>query len=395
MPPPPSTPPAPPEPTPRSAEVWLDRLEQALLQADLAPETSSDATDWRRALQRLASSSGRAAPRTRDIAAALLALTVRLDAGTPRPTSAMLDLMLRSTEALRALQDASTHALPAEDLDDLLLELQAQTRGPRPAAAAGAAAPDEESVAFPAETGDEAPPWPVIDTLLAGLGPLAEALAELAEALHRPPAATDAAHREDDASGPHGADGRALGRPLGRAQTSLRALCAAAQALKATHAHRLPGVPDLQEVLVLRAGRNECLVPANAVVGCHPGTGAAIEGELDLAVWLAGTAPPTEVGAPTDASRMRVVVAHGSATSTWVVDEVMPPRIIAVQSLARHFRAVPGVAGTAVIGADRLLLVLDPATAGQDPVAAPSISAAAPAGSVPAGTESAAPAASR
>lgn len=364
MPPPPPALPVSAEPAHRLPGAWLDRLEQALLQADLASSPPDGETGWRRALQGLANPAGdAAATRARDLASALLALLNRLDADAPRPTSAMLDLMLRATEALRTLQDGDARALPAEDLDGLLFELQAQAPGPRPPPRAGSGAPGEVPAAAPAGAGDEEPPWHSIDTLLAGLGPLAEALAEMADALHRRPPAGSGVPAEHGAIGTLGA----IDRPLGRALASLRTLGAAAQALKAAHADRLPQVPDLQEVLALRAGRHECLVPASAVVGCHPGAGPAAAGELDLAGWLAGAPAPGPAGTPAEATRLRLVVAHGATTMIWWVDEVLPSRVVAVQPLARHFRAVPGVAGTAVIGPDRVLLVLDPATLGAAP----------------------------
>jgi chemotaxis protein histidine kinase CheA len=374
LPPPPALPVS-AEPVRRSQGVWLDRLEQALLQADLAPSPADGgASGWRRALQGLASAAdGAVAPRARDLASALLALLDRLDADAPRPTSAMLDLMLRATDALRTLQEGGEPVPPAEDLDGLLFELQAQTPVPRPALQAGSGAPGAVSSAALAGAGAAEPPWHSIDTLLAGLGPLAEALAEMADAVQQQP---PAGHGAADADGAAGLIG-ALSRPLGRAQASLRTLGAAAQALKLAHADRLPRTPDLQEVLALRAGGHECLVPASAVVGYQPGAGPAAADELDLAVWLAGAPARGHAGTPPDTARLRLVVAHGATTTIWWVDEVLPSRVVAVQPLARHFRAVPGVAGAAVVGPQRLLLVLDPATLGAPP-AEPASPGAAP-----------------
>lgn len=390
--PPPLALPASAEPVHRSQGAWLDRLEQALLQADLAASPADGgASGWRRALQGLASAAdGAAATRARDLASALLALLDRLDADAPRPTSAMLDLMLRATDALRTLQDGDARALPPEDLDGLLFELQAQAPGPRPPPRAGSGAPGEVPAAAPAGAGDEEPPWHSIDALLAGLGPLAEALAEMADAVQQQP---PAGHGAPGADGPAGLIG-ALGRPLGRAQASLRTLGAAAQALKLAHADRLPRTPDLREVLALRAGGHECLVPASAVVGYQPGAGPAAAGELDLAVWLAGVPARGHAGTPPATARLRLVVAHDATTTVWWVDEVLPSRVVAVQPLARHFRAVPGVAGAAVVGPQRLLLVLDPATLGAPPAehtAAYPASAAQPTspGALPAATMSA------
>jgi chemotaxis protein histidine kinase CheA len=351
MPPPPPALPATADSTRHSPGAWLDHLEQALLQADLALAQADSAADWRQALHGLAGDP--AATRHRDLAAALLALVGRLDTDASQPTSAMLDLMLRATEALRTLQDGGPRALPPEELDDLLFDLQAQASGFRAAPRAGPSVPGPGSAAAPAGAGVDEPPWSAIDALLAGLGPLAEALAELPEVLHSP------------------APARATGSPVGRVQQSLRSLSVVAQALKTAHASRLPNAPDLQEMLALRAGSHECLVPASAVVACSPGAGPATAGELDLAAWLAS--PPAQgPAAEPDAARLRLAVASGAATATWVIDEVLPPRIVAVQPLARHFRAVPGVSGTAVVGATRLLLVLDPATMGAAPTAAAS-----------------------
>ena len=360
LPPPPALPVS-AEPVHRSQGAWLDRLEQALLQADLAPSPADGgASGWRRALQGLASAAdGAAATRARDLASALLALLDRLDADAPRPTSAMLDLMLRATDALRTLQDGGEPVPPAEDLDGLLFELQAQTPAPRPALQTGSGAPGAvSSAALLAGMGAAEPLWHSIDTLLAGLGPLAEALAEMADAVQQQPPAGHGAAGADGAARLIGA----LSRPLGRAQASLRTLGATAQALKLAHADRLPSTPDLREVLALRAGDHECLVPASAVVGYQPGAGPAAAGELDLAVWLAGVPDRGRAGTPPDTARLRLVVAHGATTTIWWVDEVLPSRVVAVHPLARHFRAVPGVAGAAVVGPQRLLLVLDPAT---------------------------------
>lgn len=340
-----------------AAGGWLDRLEQGLLHADLTPSTADGQRSWRQALQDLAGPASTAAPpRVRDLASALLVLIDRLDADARRPTSAMLDLMLRATDALRALQDGGDRSLPATELDDLQFELQALGPGP------GLSTPRETRRTAPPPVlgadaepaGADEPRWGLVEALLAALGPMAAAQAELADALHR---------QFPDAH-------QGLSRPLGLAAASLRALAGAARALQAAHPARLPSAPNLLDVVGLRAGPHHCLVPAGAVLACSPGTGPAADGDFDLAAWLGAARAGTPAADTAGAGALRLSVLAGTGTATWVVDELLPRRTVPVQALARHFRPLPGVAGVAVLGGDRPVLVLDPATMEQPPSAA-------------------------
>jgi two-component system chemotaxis sensor kinase CheA len=49
----------------------------------------------------------------------------------------------------------------------------------------------------------------------------------------------------------------------------------------------------------------------------------------------------------------------GAGQTTWLVDEVLFQRTVAVQPLETHFRKVPGVAGVAVLGEMGICLLLD------------------------------------
>jgi chemotaxis protein histidine kinase CheA len=367
---------------PQALEACLDQLEQVLLHADTQSAHGIDTSGARSCLELVAAHlSGRDAMGASLLADRLLALVQALAQGVARPTSAVLDTLHRAVDCLRALAWAESGADPEAELEGLLVELQALTGGAVAADGAqamalerganGSATPGIEAAGFAdaaftnrqTATAD----WATLDALLATLGPLVNAQAGLVQAVRMqvtplPPPLERSAALVD-----------------GCVQDTARSLAA----WRTAHSPDLPSAPDLLEVIAVRAAASICLVPAAAVLGCTAasthepyefGTNHATAGDdaggaedaedadtpIDLRRWLAQDAQGTGAAAngPQSPPWMLTVWA-GAGQTTWLVDEVLFQRTVAVQPLETHFRKVPGVAGVAVLGEMGICLLLD------------------------------------
>lgn len=359
---------------PPAAEAWLDRFEQILLRTDPQSATGLDTDAARRCLELLAAhAAGRGDRGAGALAGRLLGLVDAVARQAARPTSAVLDTMQRSVDALRAAGADRESSDVADEIAAVLVEIQALSGGLATTSlraeipsmpeitGSGPARDTAERAAAATEAGADALPsfWADVDTLLASLGPLADAQAELGLALHA-----------DQAPLPAG-----LTRALAQVDTRLRATTASAEALRATYSAHLPSAPQWQEIVCVRAGARHVLVPADCVVGCEPlppaqpeaaasppAAAASIAPGFDLAAWL-DAAPAAPAGLP-QGTRLALTVQTSGPCSTWIVDEVKFQRTVVLHRLETHFRSQPGVAGAAVLGGLGVCLVLDPARLG-------------------------------
>ncbi len=364
---------------PEDLQACLDQLEQVLLRADTQSSQGIDTASARRCLELVAVHlSGREARGARLLANRLLCLVQALSQGAARPTSAVLDTLHRAVDSLRALARPESQTDPEAELEGLLVELQALTGG---AAAADAgqnramartatesAAPRRDAAAVPADDstkGDSAAAgWVALDALLATLGPLVNAQASLVQAVRTqvtplPPP---------------------LDRSAALVDNCIQDTAQRLTAWRSAHGSGLPSAPELLEVIAVRAAASICLVPASAVLGCAAApTGVAsglgadhatavsaaddaadADTAVDLRRWLARDAQgECEPAREPETPPWVLTVWTSAGQRTWLVDEVLFQRTVAVQPLETHFRAVPGVAGVAVLGEMGVCLLLD------------------------------------
>ena len=297
----------------------------------------------------------------------LLNLVHALARGAARPTPAVLDTLHRAVDCLRALLDSGQKDAAEAELEGLLVEIQALKGGAaafgaddhepqRGDAALSAPQPDPDaaprsSPADPAPS-TEARTAEALHALLATLGPLVNAQAALVQALRQqidplPPVLERSAARVDDC------------------------IDATARSLDAWRAARRPAEaagPELLEVVAVRAAASICLVPASAVLECAAAPGdepigaddpvTATQRPFDLSRWLEAPEADAPVATrKTPPCALTVWTAAGERI--WLVDEVLFRRTVAVQPLETHFRAVPGVAGVAVLGEMGVCLLVD------------------------------------
>lgn len=370
----------------------LDQLEQVLLHADTQSPHGIDTFGARRCLELVAAH----LPGHDDLGASLLAdrllaLVQALAQGATRPTSTVLDTLHRSVDCLRALAQAASEADAGVELEGLLVELQALTSGAAVVdagqemalapAAARSAAPRSDAAEPPADGSSNrqaaAADWAGLVALLATLGPLVNAQAGLVQAV-----------RAHVSPWPH-----LLDRSAALLDDCIQDTARSLAAWRAAHGPDCPSAPDLLEVIAVRAAASVCLVPASAVLGCaappadeagnldadHSAAGTAADATagadtpLDLRRWLA----PDPVDEDEPAKRPQappwvLTVWTGAGQRTWLVDEVLFQRTVAVQPLETHFRTVPGVAGVAVLGEMGVCLLLDTNTG---PLAPPGVDA--------------------
>lgn len=353
---------------PASLQGCLDQLEQVLLQADARAAPAMDAAGARHWLEQFAAQVDSSSPHgTSLLADRLLTLVQALAQGVTRPTPAVLDTLHRAVDCLRALLAAGPQDAPEAELEGLLVEIQALTGGAaapgtddhnsqRGDGALSAPQPDTDAALRPAPADaaprTEARTAEALQALLATLGPLVNAQAALVQALRQqidplPPLLERSAALVDDC------------------------LDAAARSLDAWRTARRPADavgPELLEVVAVRASASICLVPASAVLECA----AVPDGELARADDLATATPPlfdlsrwleaSQVDTPVPTRKIppcAITVWTAAGERTWLADEVLFRRTVAVQPLETHFRAVPGVAGVAVLGEMGICLLLD------------------------------------
>jgi chemotaxis protein histidine kinase CheA len=370
---------------PQGLQACLDELEQVLLHADTQSARGIDTSGARRCLEFVAAHlSGQDAPGASLLADRLLALVQALAQGVARPTSAVLDTLHRAVDGLRALAWAESEDDPETELEGLLVELQALTGGAAAAddaqtmalehSATELAAPGSQAAGF---SGDAftlrqtaAADRVALDAMLATLGPLVNAQAGLVQAVR--------------------AQLTPLPAPLERSAAlvdgCIQDTAKSLAAWRSVHGPDLPSAPELLEVIAVRAAASICLVPAAAVLGCAAastqepsdlGTDHATAGDdaggaddaegaddadtpIDLRGWLAqGTQDTGSAANRPQTPPWVLTVWAGAGQRTWLVDEVLFQRTVAVQPLETHFRKVPGVAGVAVLGEMGICLLLD------------------------------------
>ena len=225
---------------------------------------------------------------------------------------------------------------------------------------AAAVPTDDSTKGDPAAAG-----WVALDALLATLGPLVNAQAGLVQAVRTqvtplPPP---------------------LDRSAALVDNCIQDTAQRLTAWRSAHGSGLPSAPELLEVIAVRAAASICLVPASAVLGCAaapPGEASGLGADhatsvsaaddaadadtaVDLRRWLARDAQGEREAVREPKTPPWVLTVWTSAGQrTWLVDEVLFQRTVAVQPLETHFRAVPGLAGVAVLGEMGLCRLLDP-----------------------------------
>ena len=360
---------------PASLQGCLDQLEQVLLQADARAAPAMDAAGARHWLEQFAAQVDSSSPHgTSLLADRLLTLVQALAQGVTRPTPAVLDTLHRAVDCLRALLAAGLQDAPEAELEGLLVEIQALTGGAaapgtddhnsqRGDGALSARRPEPDAAPHPAPANaaprPEARTAQTLHALLATLGPLVNAQAGLVQALRL----------QIDPLPPW------LERSAALVDDCIDATARSLDAWRTTHRPVGGEGPELLEVVAVRAAASICLVPASAVLGytTTPEVEAVLaEGEPAGACDSATAAPPPfdlsrwlevpESDAPVAARKTppcALTVWTAAGERIWLADEVLFRRTVAVQALETHFRAVPGVAGVAVLGEMGICLLLD------------------------------------